>query len=99
MYGAVGWWNSFWEKVMPFYMFSSQMSELKHLPGLEREEIVEAAVFSLPITRRGLLTFAIIVLPVTAGAFGLSLVLGCWIAYAYLPVAASSSGSCSSIWP
>jgi hypothetical protein len=30
------------------------MPELKHLPSEEREEIVEAAVFSLPITLRRL---------------------------------------------
>jgi hypothetical protein len=71
---------------MPLYLFPSQMPALKHLPSLEREEIVEAAVFSLPITVRGLLTFAGIVLPLTAVAFHLSLLLGRWVAYAYLPV-------------
>jgi hypothetical protein len=71
---------------MPLYLFSSQMPELKHLPSLEREEIVEAAVFSLPITLRGLLTFSGVILPMTAFAFALSLILGRWVAYACLPV-------------
>jgi hypothetical protein len=71
---------------MPLYLFSSQLPELKHPPGLERESIVEAAVFGLLITLRGLLTFAGAVLPMTCVAFGLSLVLGRWVAYAYLPV-------------
>ncbi len=71
---------------MPLYLFSCQMPELKHLPGLEREEIVEAAVFSLPITTRSLLTCAGIALPTAGLAFGLSLVLGGWVAYAYLPM-------------
>jgi hypothetical protein len=62
------------------------MPELKHLPAPERGEIVEAAVFSVPITVRGVLTFAGILLPLTAVALGLSLVLGRWVAYAYLPV-------------
>ena len=35
---------------------------------------------------RGLLTFASVVMPLTAVAFGLSLALGRWVAYAYLPV-------------
>lgn len=77
---------------MPLYLFSSQTPELKHLPSEEREEIVEAAVFSLPITVRGLLTFAGIVLPMTAVAFTLSFALGRWVAYAYLPV------GCFVIW-
>jgi hypothetical protein len=77
---------------MPLYLFSSQIPELKHLPSQEREEIVEAAVFSLPITLRGVLTFAGIVMPMTALAFGLSLVLGRWVAYAYLPI------GCFVIW-
>jgi hypothetical protein len=37
-----------------------------------------------------LLTFAGVVLPVTAVAFGLSLVLGCWAAYANLPAGCSA---------
>ena len=77
---------------MPLYLFSSQMPELKHLPSLEREEIVEAAVFGLPITLRGLLTFAGVVMPMTAVAFALSVILGRWLAYAYLPV------GCFVIW-
>jgi hypothetical protein len=71
---------------MPLYLFSSQMPELKHLPSQEREEIVEAAVFGLPITLRGLLTFAGVGLPMTAAALALSLALGRWVAYAYLPL-------------
>jgi hypothetical protein len=70
---------------MPICLFFSRMPELKNLPGAEREEIVGAAVFSLPITLRGLLIVAEVVMPLTAVAFGLSLVLGHWIAYAYLP--------------
>ena len=50
---------------MPLYLFSSQMPELMHLPGPGREEIVEAAVFGLPINVRGLLTFAGVVTPMT----------------------------------
>jgi hypothetical protein len=69
---------------MSLYLLSSQMPELRPLPGLEWEEIVEAAVFSLPVTLRGLLRFAGVVLPMTGVAFGLSLVLGRWGAYAYL---------------
>jgi hypothetical protein len=80
------------EEAMPFYLFSAQMPELKHLTSLEREEIVDGAVFSLPITLRGLLTFSGVVLPVTAVAFGLSLVLGRWVAYAYRPL------GCFVIW-
>jgi hypothetical protein len=72
--------------MMSLHLFASQVPELKHLPSREREEVVEAAVFAPPITLRGLLTFAGIVLPLTAVAFGLSLVLGRWVAYAYLPV-------------
>ena len=68
------------------------MPERKHLPSPEWEEIVEAALFSLPITLRGLLTFAGVVMPMTAVAFGLSLVLGRSVAYACLPV------SCFVIW-
>jgi hypothetical protein len=71
---------------MPLCLFSSQMPELKHLPRPEREEVVEAAVFSLPITLRNLLTFAGAVMPPTAVAFCVSLVLGRWVAYAYLPL-------------
>jgi hypothetical protein len=70
---------------MPLYLFSSQMPELKPLSSLEREEIVEAAVFGLPVTLRGLLTVDGVVLPMTGVAFGLSLVLGRCVAYAYLP--------------
>lgn len=77
---------------MPLYFFSSQIPELKHLPSEEREEIVEAAVFRMPITVRSLLIFAGIVLPMTAVAFALSLVLGRWVACAYLPV------GCFVIW-
>jgi len=77
---------------MPLYLFSSQIPELKHLPSLEREEVVEAAVFTLPITLRGLLTFAGVVLPSTAVALGLTLILGRWVAYAYLPI------GCFVIW-
>ena len=40
---------------MPLYLFSCQMPELKHLSSDEREEIVEAAVFSVPITLQRLL--------------------------------------------
>ncbi len=68
------------------------MPELKHLPAPDREEIVEAAVFSLPITLRGLLTFAGVVMPMTAVAVAFSLALGRWVAYAYLPV------GCFAIW-
>jgi hypothetical protein len=71
---------------MPLYLFSSQMPEVKHLSSDERDEIVEAAVFSVPITVRGLLTFAGAVMPLTAVAFALSLVLGGWVVCAYLPV-------------
>jgi hypothetical protein len=53
---------------------------------------VEAAVFGLPVTLRGLLTFAGVVLPITGVAFGLSLVLGRWVAYAYL------AAGCFVIW-
>jgi hypothetical protein len=56
---------------MSLYLFSSEIAELTHLPSLAREEIVEAAVFSLPITGRGLLTFAGVVLPMTAVALAL----------------------------
>lgn len=77
---------------MPLYLFSSQIQELKHLPSQEREEVVEAAVFSLPITLKGLLTFSGVIMPITAVALALSLILGRWIAYAYLPVA------CFVIW-
>ena len=77
---------------MPWYLFPSQIPELKHLGSLEREEIVEKAVFSLPISVRGLLTFFGVVLPLTALAFGLSLVLGRWVAYAFLPI------GCFVIW-
>jgi hypothetical protein len=41
---------------------------------------------------RSLLTFSGIVMPMTAVAFGLSLILGRWVAYAYLPV------GCFVIW-
>ena len=58
---------------MPLYLFASQVPELKHLPSLKREEVVEAAVFSPLITVRGLVTFVAIVLPVTGVAFALSL--------------------------
>jgi hypothetical protein len=71
---------------MPFYLFSSQMPELQHLPSAEREEIVEAAIFSVPITLRGLLTFSGVVLPLTAIILALSLTLGRWVLYAYLPI-------------
>ena len=77
---------------MPLYLFSSQMPERKHWPSLEREQIVEAAVFSLPIPVRGLRTFAGIVLPLTAVGFALSLILGRWVALAYLPL------GCSVLW-
>ena len=77
---------------MPLYLLSSQMPELKPLPNLEREEIVQAAVFSLPVTLRGLLTFAGVVFPMTGVALWLSLVLGRWVAYAYLPA------GCFVIW-
>jgi hypothetical protein len=70
---------------MPLYLFSSQMPELKHVPSLEREEIVEVAVFSLPITLRNLLTFAGIVLPLVGMASALS-DLGQWVFFAFLPI-------------
>jgi hypothetical protein len=71
---------------MPLYLFSCQVPELKHLPCDEREEIVEAAVFGIPTTVRGLLTVSGVVMPTTAAAFGLSLVFGRWVVYAYLPI-------------
>jgi hypothetical protein len=77
---------------LPLYLFSSQMPELEHLPSPEREEIVEAAVFSLPITLRGLLTFAAVIMPMTAVAFAISLVLGRWVGFALLPI------GCFVIW-
>jgi len=77
---------------MTFYLLPSQIPELKHLPSQEREEIVEAAVFSLPITLRGLFTFSGIVLPLTAVAFALYLTFGRWVAFAYLPI------GCFVIW-
>jgi hypothetical protein len=80
---------------MPLYLFSSQKPELKRLPSLEREEVVEAAVFSLPITLRGLLTFAGIVLPMTPVALGLPLSWGAGLPTPICRSAASSSGWCS----
>jgi hypothetical protein len=77
---------------MPLSLFSSQMPDLKRLPCEEREKVVEAAVFSLPITLRGLLTFACAVMPMTAVAVALSLGFGRWVAYASLPI------GCFVIW-
>ncbi len=77
---------------MSLYLFSSQMPELKHLPCQEREEIVEEAVENLPSTLRNLLTFLGVVVPVTGVAFRLSLLLGRWVTYAYLPI------GCFVIW-
>ena len=69
---------------MPLYLFSSQIPEPKHLPSLGWGEIIEGAVFSLPINVRGFLTFAGIAHPLAVLDFRLFLVLGRWAAEAPL---------------
>jgi hypothetical protein len=49
--------------------------------------VKSGADFGLPITRRGLLTLAGIVLPMRGLAFNRSPLLGHWLAYAHRPVA------------
>jgi hypothetical protein len=74
--------------VRPFYWTAGQVPELRDVPQDRREEIVEAALFSVPITPRNLAVVSGVLLPGTAAAFGLSLVPGRWVAYAWLPLGA-----------
>jgi hypothetical protein len=73
---------------MPLYVLPSQIPELKHLPSLEREDLVDAALFSVPLTPRSLLAFCGVILPFTAVGVALAFALGPWVAYFWLPLGA-----------
>jgi hypothetical protein len=71
---------------MRIYWLPSRLPELKHLPKEVQEEIVEAALYSIPITSQGLLSFACVVFPVVFAGLALAINFGLWIKYLYLLV-------------
>ncbi len=73
---------------MPLYLTSKQIPELKNLAWEQRQEIVEASIYSLPITCKNLLVVGGVMMPlVTLGAI-LCVLLGQWAKYVWLPLAA-----------
>jgi hypothetical protein len=74
------------QTMMRIYLLPSQLPELKHLPKEAQEEVVETALYSIPITSQGLLSFACVVFPVVFAGLALAINFGLWIKYLYLLV-------------
>ena len=73
---------------MQLYLTSKQIPDLKDLAWEQRQEIVEAAIYSLPITCKNLLVVGGVMMPLTALAVILCMLLGQWVKYVWLPLAA-----------
>ena len=72
---------------MRIFWLPSQLPELKNIPNEMRDEIVEVALYSIPITLRGLLSFAGVIFPIVAIFLALAINFGMWFKYIYLLVA------------
>lgn len=70
---------------MPLYWLPSRIPELQHLPELDREELVDAAIGLIPINLRNLSVFVgAVVLPMGLIVW-LVMTWGKWVFYASLP--------------
>ena len=73
---------------MPFYLTGGQIPELKNLPSEQREEVVEGSILGLRITCKNLVVVGGVMMPLTALGAILCALLGQWVKYVWLPLAA-----------
>jgi Flp pilus assembly protein TadB len=73
---------------MAIYCLPSQVPELKRIPKEMQDEIVEAALNSIPISSWHLFTFAAVMFPVCATCLFLAITFGpsVWINYLFFLV-------------
>jgi hypothetical protein len=69
---------------MAIYLRQSQLPELKDIPRDMHDDIVEAAIFSIPISLRNLLLVGLVILPLAATGVWLATVFGNWVQLLYL---------------
>ncbi len=73
---------------MALYLRSSQLPEVKHLPKERQDEIVEIALYSIPITSWNLISFLLVIFPIAGvGIWFFELFGQIWIECLYIFVA------------
>jgi fatty acid desaturase len=72
---------------MGIYWLPSHIPELKGIPKEMRDEIVEEALHSIPITSTNLLSFVAVMIPITASGLAFHVAYGWpWVKFVYLVV-------------
>lgn len=61
---------------MAIYWRPSQLPELKHVPKDMHDEVVEAALYSIPVSLPKLLCFGVVMFPLAAVGLGLAITFG-----------------------
>jgi hypothetical protein len=72
---------------MRIYWLPSQIPELKTMPKEMRQEIVEEALHSIPVSAWNLFSFVAVITPIVAAGLATAITWGMWIKYVYLIVA------------
>jgi hypothetical protein len=72
---------------MAFYWTAGQLPEFAGVPKDRREAVLEAAVFSLPITWKSLGVVVGAMVPMVALGLALAHALGTWVVCCWLPAA------------
>jgi hypothetical protein len=73
---------------MAIFWRSPQLPEVKHLPKEMQDEIVEIALYSIPITSWNLISFVLVIFPIAGvGIWFFALFGQIWIKYLYMLVA------------
>lgn len=69
---------------MKLYLFPSQLPEIQHIPKEARDDLIELALHSIPITKWNLFTFSSLMLPLAGSGVVLSVEVASWFSYVYV---------------